>query len=137
MTTDMTVNRLKAYKRLASDWKICNYFGIIISSVARINDVDNYLTKLGVDDLLPYVLINEKTKAFVYTADIGRKSLVKVVEIYHDWNPHSTEWRKRHAQFALQLDDDLMSGLDYDNVAVPELVVPFGESALEEILLYN
>ena len=39
--------------------------------------------------------------------------------------------------FALQLDDDLMYGLDYDNVAVTELVVPFGESALEEILLYN
>ena len=36
--------------------------------------------------------------------------------------------------FALQLDDDLIHGLD-DNVAVTELVVPFGETALEDVLL--
>ncbi len=39
--------------------------------------------------------------------------------------------------FALQLDDDLTGGLDYDNVAVTELVVPFGETALEEVLFFN
>ena len=79
----------------------------------------------------------KKTHAFIYDADLGRKYPAYIVEIYYDWNPHGTEWRKRHAQFALQLDDDLMNGMDYDNVAVTELVVPFGETALAEVLLYN
>ena len=137
MTTDMTVDRLRTYKRLASNWRICNYFGIITSSVERVNDVSNYLTELAVEDLIHFIRIDQKTKAFTYDADLGRKYPTHIVEIYYDWNLHGTEWRRRHAQLALQLDDDLMDGLDYDNVAVTELVVPYGETALEEVLLYN
>lgn len=48
----------------------------------------------------------------------------------------ATEWRERHAQFALRLDADLTDGLD-DCVAVTELVVPFDETVLEEVLLCN
>ena len=137
MTTDMTVDRLKTYKRLASEWKICNYFGIITSSVARVNDVSNYLTEFEVEDLIPFIRIDEKTNAFTYDADLGRKYPTHIVEIYYDSKLHGTEWRKRYAQLALQIDDDLIGGLDYDHVAVTELVVPFGETALEEVLLYS
>ena len=136
MATDMTVDKIRTYERLTSDWKICNYFGIITSSVERINDVRDHLTKLKLEDLIPFIRIDEKTNAFIYNADIGRKCPTHIVEIYYDWDPHGTEWRKRHAQFALQLDTDLIEGLD-DNIAVTELVVPFGETALEEVLLYN
>lgn len=105
--------------------------------MARVNDVSNYLTELEVEDLIPFIRIDQITKAFTYNTDLGRKYPTRIVEIYYDSKLHGTEWCKRHAQLALHLDDDLMDGLDYDNVAVPELVVPYGETALEEVLLYN
>ena len=133
----MTIDQRETYvEKLTNAWLYSNYFGVICSDVDRTNDVVVYLDKLGVDDLIPYLLINEKTKAFVYVADLLRKDPINVVEIYHDWGPRSTEWRKRGAEFALQLDEDLIGGLD-DGVAIPKLVVPFGETALEEVLLYN
>ena len=136
MEYSMTFDQRRNYMKYVAAWINCTHFGIISSRVDRINDVLNYLVRLGVADLIPYLLINEKTNAFVYEADLERKNIIKVVEIYQDWNPRSIEWRKRNAQFALQLDDDLIDGLD-DDVAVTQLVVPFGETALEEVLLYN
>lgn len=64
------------------------------------------------------------------------KNLIYVVEIYYALHPWTTKWRNRGAQFALQLDDDLIYRLE-DDVAVTQLVVPYGETALEEMLLYN
>ena len=136
MDTHMKVHKLNAYERLADHWKICNYFGIITSSVERINDVRNHLTQLKVGDLIPFLLINEKTNAFIYNADLGRKNPIHIVEVYYALSPWAVEWRKQGAQFALQLDDDLMDGLE-DDVAVTQLAVPYGETALEEVLLYN
>ena len=120
--------------KLVACWNNCTHFGIIASRVDRTSDVVNYLVGLGVDDLIPYLLINEKTNAFIYEAGLGRKNPIKVVEIYYDWNPHSTEWRKRDAQLALHLDEDLINGLD-DGVAVPKFVVPFASTALEEVMI--
>lgn len=120
--------------KLVARWNNCTHFGIITSRVDRINDVVNCLEGLEVGDLIPHLLINEKTNAFIYEADLGRKNPIKVVEIYYDWNPHSTEWRKRDAQLAWHLDEDLINGLD-DGGAVPKFVVPFASTALEEVML--
>ena len=136
MGAHMTVHKLRAYESLAANWKNCNHFGTITSSVERVNDVPKHLTELRVEDLIPFLWITEKTNAFIYSADLGRKNSTHIIEIYSALRPRATEWRKRHAQFALQLDDDLIDGLD-DDVAVTQLVVPFGETALEEVLLYN
>ena len=121
-------------RKLIDAWLYADYFSVIYSDVNRINDIDAYLTNLGVDDLIPYLLIDSKTKAFEYQTDLGRKHLINVVEIYHDWSPRSTEWRKRGAQFAMQLDKDLIHGLN-DGIAIPKLVVPFGDTAKEEVML--
>ena len=134
MYTSMTFDQYRTYMKLVSRWNNCTHFGIIVSRVDRINDVINYLVGLGVDDLIPYLLINEKTNAFIYEADLGRKNPIKVVEIYYDWNPHSTEWRKREAQLALHLNEDLINGLD-NGVAVPKFVIPFASTALEEVII--
>ena len=134
MASFMTVSQRKAYMDYADAWLHCNYWGIIRSNVDRINDVDMHLAKLEVPDLTSYLLIDEKTKAFVYKADLGRGSLIDIIEIYYGWNPRSTEWRKRNAQFALHLDEDLINGLD-DGVAVPKFVVPFASTALEEVMI--
>ena len=137
MNTHLTIHQLRVYERLAANWKNCNHFGNITSSVERVNDVPNHLTKLGVEYLIPFLWIDEKTNAFIYHADLGRKNSAHIIEIYYALRPQAIEWRKQDAQFALQLDDDLIDGLDYDGVAVTQLVVPFGETALEEVLLYN
>ena len=121
---DMTFNQHGNYG--------CNHFGVITSYVERINDVPIYLERFGVIDLIPYLWINEKMKAFLYQANLlDRKGAIRVVEIYYDWYPHGTEWRKRGAQFALWLDNDLADGLD-DNVAVTDSVTPVGRSSVEE-----
>ena len=130
----MTISQRKAYMEYIDAWLHCNYFGIIRSDVDRINDISMYLANLGVPDLTWYLLIEEKMKAFVYKADLGRGSLIDIVEIYYDWNPRSTEWRKRNALFALHINEDLIDGLD-DNVAVPQFVVPFASTALEEVMI--
>ena len=136
MNAYMTVHKLRVYERLAANWKNCDHFGIITSSVERINDIPDHLTKLGVEDLIPFLWIDKKTNAFIYDADLGRKNPIHIVEIYYALRPQAIEWRKRGAQFALQLDDDLIYGLE-DDVAVTQLAVPYGETALEEVLLYN
>lgn len=170
------IDQYKAYVKLTNAWLHADCLGIICSDVNRINCVVTHLAKLGVIDLIPYLLIDEKTKAFVYKADLWRNivkhekkltphdsnttlpdrkgwvaqplrstarpnnyglyiGLINVVEIYHDWNPRSTEWRKREAKFALQqLDEDLIDGLD-DRVAIPKLVVPFAHTAMQEVML--
>ena len=113
----------------------CNHSGVITSYVDRINDVPIYLERFGVIDLIPYLRIDEKMKAFLYKASLlDRKRPIRVVEIYYDWYPHSIGWRKRRAQFALWLDDDLADGLD-DDVAITDSVIPVGRSAVEEEIL--
>ena len=134
MYYSMVFHRRRAYMEFVAAWRECTHFGTIISRVDRINDVINYLMELGMTDLIPYVLINEKTNAFVYKVDLGRKQPIQVVEIYHDIRPRSTEWRECSAQIALRIDEDLVVGLD-DNIAVPEFVVPFLDTALEEVML--
>lgn len=136
MDTNVTAHRLRIYENLAAHWKNCNHFGVITSSIERVNDVPNHLTKLEVEDLIDFLRIDEKTNAFTYDADLGKKTPTHIVEIYYALRPRSTEWRKQGAQFALQLDDDLIYGLE-DDVAVTQLAVPYGETALEEVLLYN
>ena len=76
----------------------------------------------------------KKMNAFIYEADFGRKNPIKVLEIYYDRNPHSTEWRQQRTEFALRLDEDLVDGLD-EGVAIPELVLSFAMTALEEVML--
>lgn len=132
----MTPNQYRAYIRFATIWNNCTHFGTINSRVDRINDVPEYLAKLEVRDLLPYFLIDEKTQAFVYEANLGRKNLIHIVEIYQDLCPHGTAWRGRDAQIALRLDVALIDGLDY-GVAVPDFVVPFASTAQAEAILNN
>ena len=122
------------YGMLAAAWNHCNHFGTISSSVDRINDIPCHLVKLDVAHLMPYLLINEKAKAFVYKADLGRKNLIHVVEIYYDLRPHGTEWREQHARLALLLDVDLADGLDA-GVIVTDFVVPFADTAQREVIL--
>ena len=132
----MTFNQYKAYMKFVARWNDCTHFGIIISRVDRTSDVFDYLTRLGVADLIPYLRIDEKTNAFVYKVDLSRKNPIQVVEIYRDTRLRATEWRKRHAQLALRLDVDLMDGLD-DGVAVPDFVVPFLQTAQDEAIINN
>jgi len=134
MRSFRTSDQLRTYRQLATAWASCTHFGTISSGVDRINDVPSHLVKLGVTDLIPYLLINENLKGFVYKADLDRKNLIHIVEIYHDMRPHGTEWRERNAQFALWLDRDLVDGLD-DDVAVTNFVIPFAKTALEEVML--
>lgn len=122
--------------KLVAHWNNCTHFGVIISCVDRTNNVSNCLIRLGVRELIPYLLINEKTNAFIYKADLGRKNPTQIVEIYHDWCPRATEWREPHAEIAMRMDDDLVDGLD-DGVAVPEFVVPFLNTAMQEVMLNN
>ena len=113
----------------------CNHFGVITSWVGRINDVPIYLERFRVIDLIPHLRIDEKMKAFLYMANLlDRKRPIRVVEIYYDWYPHSTGWRRRGTQFALWIDDDLVDGLD-DEVAITDSVIPVGRGAVEEGML--
>ena len=134
MNTHMTDDQYRAYQKYIDAWELCNFFGIIISVADRINDVPNYLTKLGVDYLMPYIFLNEKTNAFVYKANLGMKNGIIVVEIYHNLRPQPIEWRLSEAQLALKIGDNLMYGLD-EGVAITELAVPFLNSALDEVML--
>ena len=157
MSTHMTNDQRRAYKKYIDAWNLCNYFGIIFSIADRINDVPNYLTKLGVDYLIDFLDIDHKTQAFVYTAYLAEirsldvdgeefnyalgtlylenKRPIHIVEIYYDLQPHAIEWRRQGAQFTLLLDDDLRYGFEDDNVVVTEFTVPFGKTALEEVML--
>ena len=136
MDYSMMLCRHRTYMEFVTAWRKCTHFGNIISRVDRINDVLNYLVELGLTDLIPYLLINEKTNAFIYKADLGRKKPIQIVEIYRDTRPRATEWRERYAQIALRIDEDLVDGLD-DNVAIPEFVVPLLDTALEEVMLIH
>ena len=111
---------------IAGTWLSCTHHGRILSSVERINDIPRYLAALGVDRLIPYLLITEKTGAFVFDVELSTKSIIRVVEVYEGMR--GTEWRVPHAQLALRLDDDLAAGL-IDDVAVVNFVVPFAETA--------
>ena len=157
MSTHMTPDQRRAYKGYIDDWGRCNFFGEICSVADRTNDVPNYLTKLRVDYLIPFLFIDHKTQAFFYTAylaeirsmdvdgeDISyafgtlyleKKRLIHVVEIYYDLRPRPIEWRKQGAQFTLKLDEDLIYGLEDDDVVVTEFTVPFGKTALDEVML--
>ena len=134
METLTTRDQLRAYERYIHAWKLCNFFGIIISVADRINDVPNYLIKLGVDYLIPYIWVDEKTNAFVYKANLGMKNGIIVVEIYHNLRPQPIEWRLSKAQLALKIEDDLIYGLD-EGVVITEFTVPFLNSALDEAML--
>ena len=92
--------------------------------------------RLGLTGLIPYLLINEKTNAFIYEADLGRKNPIQIVEIYHDTRLRATEWRELYAEIALRLDDDLVDALDY-GAAVTDSVVPFAGTAQKEAILNN
>ena len=128
---------MDTYRKFAADWQDCTHFGTIVSFVERTNDVPKHLAKLGVEYLIDLLLINEKTNAFVYYADLGRKNLTNIVEIYYDLRPRSVEWRKQGAQLALQLGDDLSNGFYYENVIITEFVVAYLKTAVEEVLRYN
>ena len=136
MSASMTFNQYKAHMKLVAHWSNCTYFGIITSCVHRTNDVSNCLIRFGVPELISYLLINEKTNAFIYKADLGRKHPIQIVEIYHDWCPRATEWREPHAEIAMRIDGDLVGELD-DGIAVPEFVVPFLNTAMQEVMLNN
>lgn len=134
MSTSITPNQYEVYMKLIDHWNNCTHFGIVISRVDRMNDIPNYLVKLGVSDLIRYLLVNEKMNAFVYMVDLGRKNPVQVLEIYHDMRLRATEWRERRAEIAMRIDDDLVDGLD-DGIAIPEFVVPFVTTAMREVKL--
>ena len=136
MNTPMTFNQYKAYMKFVARWNDCTHFGIITSRVDRTNDVRNYLMRFGIADLIVHLWIDEKTNAFIYKADIGRKNPIQIVDIYRDIRPQATGWRERHAQLALRLDADLIDGLD-DDVAVPDFVVPFLQTAQNETIINN
>ena len=129
--------KISVYEEMVAVWKDCTHYGYITSSVKRTNDVPKHLAKLGVDYLIDFILVNEKTNAFIYCADLGRKNLINIVEIYYDLFPHTVEWRKQGAQLALQLDDDLYNGFCYENVIITEFVVAYLQTALEEVLYYS
>ena len=132
MRYSMTSDQRKAYMKFVACWNNCTHFGIITSHVDRINDVRDRLVRLGLTDLIPYLLINEKTNAFIYETD----NPIQIVEIYHDTRPRATEWQELYAEIALRLDDDLVDALDY-GVAVPDFVMPFAGTAQEEAILNN
>ena len=156
MSTHMTNDQSRAYKRYINDWGRCNFFGEICSVADRTNDVPNRLIKLGVDYLKDFLFIDHNTQAFFYTAYLEeirsidvegdeinhafgtlyleKKRPVHVVEIYYDLRPRSIEWRKQGAQFTLELDEDIIYGLEDDDVAVTEFVYPFAKTALAEIM---
>ena len=134
MVSLMTFDQYRTYMKYVARWNDCTHFGTIISRIDRINDVPNFLEGLEVAELIPYLLINEKTNAFIYKIDLGRKYPIRTVEIYHDTRPRATEWRKPNAEIALRLDEDLVAGLDA-GVAVPDFVVPFTNTALAEAML--
>ena len=121
---------LEFYEKVVNAARDCSHKGTITSHVERINDVSDYLTQLEVDYLIPYLLITEKTGAFVFDAELSTKSIIRVVEVYEGMR--GTEWRVRHAQFAMQIDDDLNTGL-FDNVAVTNFVVPFAGTLIAEV----
>ncbi len=129
--------KISLYEEMVADWKDCTHFGTVVSFVKRTNDVPKHLAKLGVEYLIDFLLINEKTNAFIYSADLGRKNLTNIVEIYNDKSPRSVEWRKQGAQLALRIDDDLYNGFYYENVIITEFVVAYLKTALEEVLYYN
>ena len=157
MSTHTIRDQRRAYKGYINDWGRCNFFGEICSVADRTNDVPNRLIKLGVDYLKDFLFIDHNTQAFFYTAYLEKirsidvegdeinhafgtlylekKGPIHIVEIYYDLRPHAIEWRKQGAQFTLELDKDLIYGLEDDDVAVTELVYPFAKSALDEVML--
>lgn len=157
MNTHMTIDQRRAYKRYIDEWGRCNYIGEICSVADRTNDIRNLLTKFGVDYLIDFLSIDHKTQAFVYKAYIAKihaidvesvelnhaigilylekKHPIYVVEIYNDLRPQTIDWRKHREQFTLELDRNLLNGLEYENVAITEFTVPFGKTALEEVML--
>ncbi|MCE2401002.1 hypothetical protein J4G08_08970 [Candidatus Poribacteria bacterium] len=137
MNTYRRIDRRNLYESFAADWQECTHFGIIASFVERTNDVPKHLAKLGVEYLIDFLLINEKTNAFIYCADMGRKNLTNIVEIYYDLRPRTVEWRRSGAQLALRLDGDLSNGFYYENVIITKFVVAYLQTALEEVLYYN
>ena len=137
MNTYRKNDKISIYEEMIEDWKDCTHFGCITSSVKRINDVPMHLVKLGVEYLIDFLLIDEKTHAFIYSADLGLKNLTDIVEIYYDKSPRPVEWRKQGAQLALQLDDDLYNGFYYENVIITEIVIMYLQTAIDEILRYN
>ena len=156
MSTHTIRDQRRAYKGYINDWGRCNFFGEICSVADRTNDVPNRLIKLGVDYLKDFLFIDHNTQAFFYTAYLEeirsidvegdeinhafgtlyleKKRPVHVVEIYYDLRPRSIEWRKQGAQFTLELDEDIIYGLEDDDVAVTEFVYPFAKTALAEIM---
>ena len=131
ITSLALTENLELYEKVASAATDCPHKGTIMSYVERINDVPSRLAQLGVDYLIPYLLITEKTGAFVYEADLkGQKTTIQVVEIYEGLQ--GTEWRVRHAQLAMQIDDELVDGLS-DGVAVTKFVVPFAWTLIAEV----
>ena len=134
MSASITLNQYKAHMKLIARWNNCTHFGVITSCIDRTNNVPDCLIRLGVPELISYLLINEKANAFIYRADLGRKNPIQIVEIYHDWCLRATEWREPYAEIAMRIDDDLVDGLD-DGVAVPEFVVPFLNTAMQEVML--
>ena len=156
MSTHMTMDQRRVYKRYIDEWGRCNYFGEICSVADRTNDVAKILTRFGVDYLIDFLFIDHKTQAFVYTAYLAeiraidvdseefncgfgtlyleKKRPTYVVEIYRDLRPQAIDWRKHREQFTLELDEDLIYGLEDDNVAVTDLVYPFAKTALNEVM---
>lgn len=157
MNTQMTMDQRRAYKQYIDEWGSCNFFGEICTDADRTNDVHNRLTKLGVDYLIDYLFIDHKTQAFVYTAYLAeirtidvessefnhaigvlyleKKRPIQVVEIYYAQRPQATDWRKQGKQITLELDDDLRYGFEDENVVITKFTVPFGKTALEEVML--
>ena len=125
---------MKASKEYIAAWNQCNLFGFVCTVANRTNEVPNYLTKLGVAYLIPYLFIDHQTQAFVYTAYLRKKHPIHVVEIYNDLHPRSIEWRMPDAQFGLKLEDELKHGFD-ENVIITEFTVPFGKTAWKEVML--
>lgn len=151
------MDQREAYKGYIDEWGECNYFGEICSVADRTNDILNLLTKIGIDYLIDLLCIDHTTQAFVYKAYLGeiraidveigefnhaigilyleKKHPSHVVEIYSDLRPQAIDWRMHGEQFTLLLDDDLRYGFEDENVVVTEFTVPFGKTALEEVML--
>ena len=122
------------FREYVTAWERCNIFGSICTVADRVNDVPDYLTKLGVAYLIQNLFMDYQTQAFVYTANLKERSSIRIVDIYRDLRPRSIEWRVRNAQFALRLEDELRHGFD-NNVVITEFAVPFGQTAWDEVML--
>lgn len=122
------------FREYVKAWERCNIFGSICTVADRVNDVPDYLTKLGVAYLIQDLFMDYQTQAFVYMANLKKRPSIRIVDIYRDLRPRSIEWRVPNAQFALRLEDELRHGFD-DNVVITEFAVPFGQTAWDEVML--